>query len=91
MTAFAAALCCTRDHQFFSTEGGLFGFTVRGVREGDGVCVFNGAVTPHVLRRVGRDGAERYKFVGDAYVHGMMRGEADGDGMGGEEGDIVIV
>jgi hypothetical protein len=36
-------------------------------------------VSPFVLRKVDdKDGNERYKFVGDAYVHGLMYGEADG-------------
>ncbi|KZM20903.1 hypothetical protein ST47_g7943 [Ascochyta rabiei] len=88
--SFAAVLCFTRHHQLFGTEHGRLGFTATGVQRGDVVCVFNHAVSPHVLRRVrDRDGAARYRFVGDAYVHGLMYGESDD--LDVEERDIVLV
>ncbi|XPS94955.1 hypothetical protein M3J09_004253 [Ascochyta lentis] len=87
---FAAVLAFTRNHQMFSTEQGRFGFTMTGVRTGDVVCVFNHAVSPHVLRRVqDRSGEARYRFVADAYVHGLMYGEADDIDVDGE--DVVLV
>ena len=39
----------------------------------DEVWVLNGAKTPVVLRKMGE---RRYEFLGEAYVHGMMHGEA---------------
>lgn len=64
--------------RFFNTLDGKFGFTMPDVQPGDIVCVLNGSPTPHVIRRVDdRDSQERYKFVGDAYVHGLMHGEVD--------------
>jgi hypothetical protein len=87
---FVATLCFTGGHQLFNTKDGMFGFTIKGVQPGDVVCVFNHSISPHVLRRVeDRNGEARYIFVGDAYVHGLMRGEADA--MGVEEKDIVLV
>jgi hypothetical protein len=87
---FVVALCFTRDHQLFNTENGRIGFTCTGVQEGDVACVFNHSPTPHVLRRVeNRDGERRYRFVGDAYVHGLMCEESDG--MEVEEVDVVLV
>lgn len=76
--------------QLFNTVQGRFGFTLRGVRAGDQVVVLDGSPTPHVIRRVEeRDGGERYRFVGDAYVHGLMYGEArDVDG---ESSEMVFV
>jgi hypothetical protein len=60
------------------------------VREGDLVVVLDGSPTPHVARRVGdRGGRERYVFVGDAYVHGLMYGEAGELGI--EEWELVFV
>jgi hypothetical protein len=47
---------------------------------------------PHVIRRVTGDNEtepELWKFVGDAYVHGLMKGEADKIDV--EERDIVFV
>lgn len=51
--------------------------------------MLNGAITPHVLRRVvdREDGV--YRFIGDAYVNGMMNGEVDE--MGFKEQTIVLV
>lgn len=44
-----------------------------GVVGRDEVWVLNGAKTPVVLRKVGEG---RYEFLGEAYVHGIMHGEA---------------
>ncbi|KAJ4364235.1 hypothetical protein N0V95_000857 [Ascochyta clinopodiicola] len=76
--AFLSKLWRLAERQLFNTTHGRFGFTLRGVVCGDLVCVFNGSQTPHVVRRVeDRGGRPRYRFVGDAYVHGVMYGEAD--------------
>ena len=45
-----------------------------GTKEGDTVCIFQGAPTPCVLRPV--RGTDRYIFWGEAYVQGCMQGEA---------------
>jgi hypothetical protein len=37
-------------------------------------CVFFGATVPFILRKV--DEASHYKLIGEAYIHGLMRGEA---------------
>jgi hypothetical protein len=65
--------------QLFLTKHGRLGFTLRGVKQGDVVCVFDGAPTPHVLSKVSavNDPMQRWRFVGDAYVHGLMNCEAD--------------
>ena len=39
----------------------------------DTCCVIAGATVPFILRRV--NGGAEYKLVGEAYVHGLMRGE----------------
>lgn len=87
---FVAKLCFTRDHQMINMREGRLGFTCSGVQPGDVVCVFNDSVSPFVLRRVDdKDGDARYKFVGDAYVHGLMYGEADSIDV--QEEDILLV
>lgn len=87
---FVAKLCFTRDHQMINMREGRFGFTCSGVQPGDVVCVFDDSVSPFVLRKVDdKDGNERYKFVGDAYVHGLMYGEADGTDV--HEENILLV
>jgi hypothetical protein len=78
--------------QLFQTKEGRFGFTIRGVVPGDRICALNGSPVLHVIRRVTGDNEtepELWKFVGDAYVHGLMKGEADEIDV--EERDIVFV
>jgi hypothetical protein len=73
------------------TKEGRFGFTIRGVESGDMVCVFDGAPIAHVIRKVEdwSDIEETWRCVGDAYVHGLMYGEADD--MDIEERDVTLV
>lgn len=77
--------------QLFLTKGSRIGYTIRGVKPGDKVCLFDGAPCPHVLRsaREGDNVVEKWRFVGDAYVHGLMNGEADGIDI--DKKDIVLV
>jgi len=63
-------------------EGRSFLFTRKGyyslgpyiAKPGDICCVLFGATVPFILRKA--DGASHYKLVGEAYIHGLMRGEA---------------
>jgi hypothetical protein len=78
--------------QLFRTKGGRFGFTMRGVLPGDRICALDGAPVPHVIRRAsGEDGGEMkaWRFVADAYVHGLINGEGDETDV--EERDVVFV
>lgn len=43
------------------------------LREGDEIVLVKGGMVPLVLRARGEG---RWKLVGDAYVHGIMHGEA---------------
>jgi hypothetical protein len=91
-------MICLRGMQFhnqrqlFQAKERRFGFTIRGVLPGDRICALNGSRVPHVIRKVTEDNrneSELWKFVGDAYVHGLMNGEADEIDV--EERDIVFV
>lgn len=62
---------CDR-RRFFTTDKGYMGLGPEGMLPGDTVCIFFGGDTPYVLRKV--EGS--WKFVGECYVHGIMRGEA---------------
>lgn len=78
------------DRLLFNTRDGRFGFSSKGVQAGDLLCVLNGSPTPHVVRKTDdREGEERYVFVGDAYVHGLMHGEVDSLGIA--ERELVFV
>ena len=64
--------------------------------EGDLVAVFNGARVPHVLRpadEVDGRSMKSFRIISDAYVHGIMDGEAFGASTGEplEEESLLIV
>lgn len=57
----------------FVTSKGYLGLGPQHLQADDVVSIIQGAVTPFILRPTG-DG--RYQLVGEAYVHGIMDGEA---------------
>jgi hypothetical protein len=61
------------NRRFFATEGGLFGWGMEGIQEGDEICVLYGGEYPFVIHPVD-DG--KYTMVSDCYVYGYMDGEA---------------
>ncbi|KAH7067901.1 heterokaryon incompatibility protein-domain-containing protein [Paraphoma chrysanthemicola] len=86
---FMTKLRYLRGRQLFSTRARRLGFTIRGVAAGDLVSVLNNSPVAHVVRKEpDRDGGV-YKFVGDAYVQGLMRVQADN--MDVEEKELVFV
>lgn len=56
------------------TREGYVGLMPQESRETDLIYILEGARTPFVLRRM--EGSEDYMLVGEAYVHGLMHGEA---------------
>lgn len=60
------------NRRFFWTREGRIGWGAEQVREGDVVGVLDGGSVPFVLRRV----ETGFEVVGDAFVHGIMDGEA---------------
>ncbi|KAJ4310661.1 hypothetical protein N0V94_008334 [Neodidymelliopsis sp. IMI 364377] len=68
---------------FFVTKSGYMGIGPERTRAGDQVWVFHGGNVPFVMRKVGKEeegDGPLLKLVGDAYVHGIMDGEAlDGE------------
>ncbi|TID14537.1 hypothetical protein E2P81_ATG08489 [Venturia nashicola] len=61
------------DLNFCSTRKGLLGWLPQAAKEGDNICIFAGANAPFVIRDR-RNGT--YELLGDAYIHGIMYGEA---------------
>lgn len=58
-------------------EGRYLGWVPRKARVSDTICIFAGTKVPYVLRRVLRLGGPRlFTFIGEAYIHGLMYGEA---------------
>ncbi|KAI9866773.1 MAG: hypothetical protein M1813_000715 [Trichoglossum hirsutum] len=57
----------------FVTSGGRLGKGPLSAKAGDSIWVIPGADVPFILREVT---SGRYRLVGEAYVHGIMHGEA---------------
>ncbi len=55
------------------TQDGFIGMAPYETRKGDIVCLLFGCRVPVVLRKRTEGG---YELVGEAYVHGVMKGEA---------------
>jgi hypothetical protein len=58
--------------RFFITRNGYFGLGPQAAREGDHVIILPGVDVPFVLRK----SSTTHRVVGEAYVEGIMRGEA---------------
>lgn len=63
------------DRRFATLDNGLFGWVPFKAQPNDCVVVLCGGSVPYVLRRV-TGIKEEYMYIGDAYIHGMMNGEA---------------
>lgn len=59
--------------RLFRTKTGFFGISNQALQMGDSVWILAGAEIPFVLRH--KDGNE-WMVVGEAYIHGIMEGEA---------------
>ncbi|ERF77194.1 hypothetical protein EPUS_06474 [Endocarpon pusillum Z07020] len=67
--------------RIFRTAGNLLGLGPKSLRPGDHIFVLLGARVPFILRPIapaedGRSSSAYYEMVGEAYVHGIMQGEA---------------
>jgi len=58
--------------KLFVTQKGYLGLGPAVLEEDDLCCVLYGAKMPFILRRSG----DHYLFLGQSYIHGIMRGEA---------------
>jgi hypothetical protein len=62
-----------KDRRFFITKKGYMGLGNLGTKPGDCVCILFGGPTPFIIRDLD---AGHHQFISDAYVHGVMYGEA---------------
>ncbi|KAG7286453.1 hypothetical protein NEMBOFW57_008764 [Staphylotrichum longicolle] len=76
MSCCAGILKSLMFRQLATTRKGYLASVPWGTREGDVVCIFQGAPAPCVLRRVEGGEPNCYVFHGEAYVQGWMHGEA---------------
>ena len=59
------------ESSFFSTNKGLFGYSISAVQPGDQLCIALGSTYPIILRPDG----EEFVMRGYTYVYGLMNGE----------------
>jgi Heterokaryon incompatibility protein (HET) len=70
---FAARMAmAVRQRRMMKTQKGFVGLVAGEAMAGDSVVLFQGGQVPLILRWMGT----HWKLVGDAYVHGIMNGEA---------------
>lgn len=62
------------ERRLFRTKKGYLGLGAHGLAKGDKVYILAGGAVPLILRP--RPTGDRYELIGDAYVHGVMDGEA---------------
>jgi hypothetical protein len=62
---------CNRS--FFVTKRGYIGIGPNTMKSGDIVCTLFGSTVPFILRAV--EGSEKFRLLGESYVHGIMDGE----------------
>lgn len=65
-----------QERQSCSTESGHFGWAPLHARIGDKICIFLGYPIPFVLRPVEGEQSGDFELIGEAYLHGLMDGEA---------------
>ncbi|XDG01820.1 hypothetical protein ABKA04_001435 [Annulohypoxylon sp. FPYF3050] len=80
----------TNDSTVFITSRGFLGRAPgsESTQQGDIVCIFLGAKVPFLLRK--KNNTECFEIVREAYVHGIMNGEAI-KSMQRQEKDIILV
>ncbi|KAF5700714.1 Het6 heterokaryon incompatibility [Fusarium globosum] len=73
--AFQRNVACCDGRKYFLTEKGYIGIGPRCLQPGDSVCILFGGDIPSIVRPVAPS-SDEYLFLGNAYVHGIMDGEA---------------
>ncbi len=58
--------------RFFTTRKGHIGLGRPSMKPGDSVCILSGGHVPFLLRK----DSIHHRFVGESYIHGVMKGEA---------------
>ena len=61
--------------RMFRSGKHYIGMGSKSVEVGDQIWLLRGANVPFILRRAG-NGNGNYRLIGEAYVHGIMHGEA---------------
>jgi len=78
LSAMTAAISYSKWRQFCVTSEGRFGWVPDATRVGDKICVLFGGKTPFAIGGCGRG---HYNLMGEAYINGIMNGEALDSGL----------
>lgn len=78
-----------KQRALITTHSGQLGLAPSSVQKGDEVWILAGSNSPSILRRTPVSG--EYELVGQAYVHGIMYGEAVRDRSAADSRSITIV
>lgn len=73
--------------RFFVTDDGLMGVGSTVIEEDDLIVVLFGGKVPYMLRPAEKG----YRFLGECYVHGLMKGEGVERRGGGDAGEIFSI
>lgn len=87
----AARFACV-GRRLFHTSRGYVGMGPALLQTGDIVCVLSGGAMPFILRqdRRSRPSKRRFQLIGEAYVHGIMHGEAAGQCINGRLPNVAF-
>ncbi|KAF1972664.1 HET-domain-containing protein, partial [Bimuria novae-zelandiae CBS 107.79] len=82
-----AAGMASGGRKLFNTVTGYVGIGPASSQPGDMICVLAGGTVPFIVRRDVRSRrlSRRFALIGEAYVHGIMHGEATGRYANGEQ------
>jgi len=71
VSAYVGVLDIMTERKYFVSASGYLGMGPSGATSGDFIVLMFGCKMPYILRPIGG----KYRFIGDAYVHGIMDGE----------------
>lgn len=65
-----------KGRRMFRTKKGYIGLGLPRIKKGNAVYLLQGAEVPHIFSNVDEDVGNLFRYEGEAYVHGIMDGEA---------------
>ncbi|KAF2489605.1 hypothetical protein BU16DRAFT_531133 [Lophium mytilinum] len=73
--------------RFFVMDDGLMGVGPTAIEEGDLIAVLFGGKVPYIIRPAEKG----YRFLGECYVHGLMKGEGAKRRDSGDAGEVFSI
>jgi hypothetical protein len=73
----SALITIYHERRLFATEKGFLGIGPWTLQESDAIILVAGADIPYAFRQ--DKGTNRWRLIGEAYIHGLLNGEASQD------------